>query len=1240
MKKLILTLTTLLSASAIFSQGPGCPSIDVISYQGTNVSPITLPCDSTCVTLKANVFQIAQTSSYTVSSLPYNGLPYSASSGVSLNIDDRWSGIINLPFKFCFFGNVFDRAVVSSNGAISFNTQYANSYHQWSFGVGEQIPTNTAAFRPNTIFGAMHDTDPSKGGTIRYGVQGSFPCRVFVMSFENLRHYDCNSKRTTQQIVIYEGTNIIEVYIQNKPSGCAWNSGLAAIGIQNAAGDVGYAPPGRNTGNWSATNEAWRFSPSGAPSYQITWHETNVTNPPVGTGATFVACPTNSFSTYSALLTYTNCANETNQFWQSIDINLGAPGLPVFTSNSPVCETQTLNFDGPTIPGATYAWTGPNGWTSNVENPSIPGATNAISGTYSLQVTVAGCPSAVYSEQVTVVSAATTPIFNTNSPICEGDSIRLVGNNYANATYVWGGPSGFSSTSQSPVLPATAASAGNYSLYIVVNGCTSGTANHAVVVSPAPALVPFTTNSPICVGNDIIFNAPNIPGATYNWTGPGGWTSSIEDPTRPNASVGAAGDYHLSITVNGCSSPLSMQSVVINGPDVPVFSNTSPVCTGEDVIFSTLPVAGATYVWNGPNGWNPGSVTDATLSNTNASMTGNYSLYIVTSGCTSETTIVPVFITPQLAPSFTVNSPLCVGDTILFNAPADSTVSYHWSGPNSWVDSSGASPIILGATTAMSGTYNLYTITLGCTSAVGTQSITVNPIPAAPTISSNSPVCEGSSINLNGPTISGATYAWSGPNNYSSGAEDNILNPSSSNMAGTYQLTVQVAGCQSPVSSLNVVVNDTAQVVPNITPTVPCQGSLVNFDATVTIQAPSVVLGSGWDVDGNGVPDYLTTQATHVYNAAGTYNTTYAVITTGNCTTSVSVPVTVSPKPTVSYTGPTENCGTNLSLTSTGQVQAPAIINNYEWYLTGGSSIGNGQNLTHTFNANPFQQVTGYVVSSTANGCSDTATFTINLQPTPVSSFSVNPCIGLTVPFTNTSTWQGTPGPGTTVSNSWTFGDGQSSVLQNPTNVYQNTGTYQVTLISTSSGFNCSDTIKVDVPVSIVPEVKIVTTPECFQNVTFLGQINSFGSDVVSLVWDLGNGGSSSDTSFIYEYLQAGTYNVTLTVTNEENCSTTVISPVTVLPSPTLDEIDIPNVITPNGDGTNDEIKLDTQFETCTDYEMVIFNRWGNLIYRQVMGGVPFKGLSAGGKKLSNGVYFYTIKAGKLNRNGTITIAY
>src|SRR5690606_19822136 len=73
------------------------------------------------------------------------------------------------------------------------------------------------------------------------------------------------------QIVIYEISNIIEVYIERRVPCTGWQNGVGVVGIQNAAGTEAYVPPGRNTGAWSTEMEAWRFTPNGASDVELAW---------------------------------------------------------------------------------------------------------------------------------------------------------------------------------------------------------------------------------------------------------------------------------------------------------------------------------------------------------------------------------------------------------------------------------------------------------------------------------------------------------------------------------------------------------------------------------------------------------------------------------------------------------------------------------------------------------------------------------------------------------------------------------------------------------------------------------------------------------------------------------------------------------------------------------------------------------------------------------------------------------
>jgi len=193
---------------------------------------------------------------YIVDSIPYTPpYPFTIGTQTMIGIDDVWSDTINLSFDFKFYGNTYTQLVIGANGVISFDLTNAGGYCPWSFSAS--VPSSSLP--TNAIFGAYHDIDASLGGSIKYSVNGVAPNRAFVINFDSVPQFDCNDLLTTQQIVLYESTNDIEVYIEDKPDCSAWNNGNAVIGIQNDTGLIGLAPPNRNTGAWSATNEAWRF---------------------------------------------------------------------------------------------------------------------------------------------------------------------------------------------------------------------------------------------------------------------------------------------------------------------------------------------------------------------------------------------------------------------------------------------------------------------------------------------------------------------------------------------------------------------------------------------------------------------------------------------------------------------------------------------------------------------------------------------------------------------------------------------------------------------------------------------------------------------------------------------------------------------------------------------------------------------------------------------------------------------
>ncbi len=200
--------------------------------------------------------------SYSVSQIPFQS--YSAAANVAFNQDDTYSALIQIPFNFTFFGTAYNQLSVSSNGFITFNSAVAGTMCPWSLMSTPQIPSS--ALPLNSFFGCYHDIDnaiavaPPLVQSVTYGLVGSAPYRKFVVIFNNIPQYNCGTAAISSfQMILYETLNTMDSQIQDKPVCSSWNGGNAVVGIMNATGTVGYTPPGRNTGVWTAHNEGWRF---------------------------------------------------------------------------------------------------------------------------------------------------------------------------------------------------------------------------------------------------------------------------------------------------------------------------------------------------------------------------------------------------------------------------------------------------------------------------------------------------------------------------------------------------------------------------------------------------------------------------------------------------------------------------------------------------------------------------------------------------------------------------------------------------------------------------------------------------------------------------------------------------------------------------------------------------------------------------------------------------------------------
>ena len=277
-----------------------------------------LPCGVGSTTLTADLSQCGvggptpnQTTNYSVSPITYVN---QTNTGNQLFMtDDSQQGPFNIGFTFCFFGQTYTQFWVGSNGWISFSPGQPITF------TTQTIPTGNINVPKNCIMGPWQDWHPGIGGQIRYQTIGVAPCRKLIVSWTNVPMFSCTNNQGTFHIVIHESTNYIDNYIQNKPACLQWQGGTATEGIHNGAGTIGITVPGRNSSVWVATNEAYRWTPTGpAVNPTLTWYQ--VGNPvPIGTGPTINVTPPQQGASYTCHLVYPTC----NAGWSTCNVGQG-----------------------------------------------------------------------------------------------------------------------------------------------------------------------------------------------------------------------------------------------------------------------------------------------------------------------------------------------------------------------------------------------------------------------------------------------------------------------------------------------------------------------------------------------------------------------------------------------------------------------------------------------------------------------------------------------------------------------------------------------------------------------------------------------------------------------------------------------------------------------------------------------------------------------------------------------------
>ncbi len=988
----------------------------------------------------------------------------------------------------------------------------------------------------------------------------------------------------------------------------------ATIGTATTVCEGDAAPIVTLTGANGTSNYSFTYSiNSGTP-------QTATTS---GTNSVTFTIPTTTAGVYDYVLTsvqdvVTGCSQAVTAPGNSALITINPTPTATITGSTVVCQNDAqpvITFTGSNSSG-TYEFTYRlnNGAIQTVLVTSGTVATinvpTNVAGTFNyelLRVTdpVTGCFSLINQTQSVLVNPLPNATVGSTTAVCEGDA--------------------------SPIVTFTGT--GGTSTYTFTYTLNSG----------APQTVTTVGGT-----SSVTYTIPTATAGIYDY-----FLSTVQDvATGCIQTVGAPGNRAI-ITVNPTPDAVITGGVVVCRNDSqPVITFTGSNSTGS-----------YSFLYRVNNGANQ-TITTTGGSNfvtinvpTNVVGSFIYELVRVTDPLTNCTQLVNetqvVVVNPIPTAVITGTTVLCQNDTaprVRFrglNGTSDYRFTYSINGgaPQT-IQTSGADTVSIAVSTAVATTYTYNLISVvdvltGCSqSQVGSAVLTINPTPTG-TSSGTVSVCQNSPnqlITFTGNNSSGG-YTFSYTIN---GGPVQIVNSSGGNSA-TVSQTATVPG------------TFIYELINVMDPLTMCNVSLSSIDSIVVRRLPSALISppiNGCYFDTllpevqftglNGDSPYLFT-----YNINGGPSQT--VNSTGNSFVlqhSTNTIGTFIYSITHVQEGSILGCQQNQNLSTAVTIHALPIIDaGVDFSICQGQPVilsGNGaQTYTwdngivngHSFTPSASGTTTYTVIGTDHNGCRNLDSITINVIPIPVMDIigqNLYGCQPVTPIFTNNST-------GNLANCTWYLGNGE--IVNNCgtfSSVFPNVGCFDVTLeVETPEGCKNALTLKDYVCVEGMPVAQFTPTPEELSTYQWESQMVNESIGATNYSWNFGDGTAGStlhSPTHAFPNDVAGNYLITLIASTNAGCSDTATAIINL-----KEELlfYVPNTFTPNADYKNEMFKpvFSTGFDT-QGFEMLIFNRWGELIFETHNADIGWEGkYGIDGHDCQDGTYTWKIMLKRRSSN-------
>lgn len=1164
-----------------------------------------------CFTLEAIIPDIhALTDRYAINPLssssgggcfnPYVA-PGSEGPSTDLSIDDRYTDVITLPFAFPFFGTTYNSLLASTNGYVSFDITNAIGFSHWNIingGTPQNLPSTF--YDRALIMGPYHDLDPayttSPTQRIKYNVTGTAPHRRWILSFYKVPLFQagvCDTLiQNTHQIVLYEGTGVVEVFIfdiQNCPT---WNQGRAMVGMQDFNRTRAIMAPGRaaTDNSWGriGMNESWRFVPIGGPTLfkRVELFDTS---------GNFLATGDTSFLDSASLKV---------NFRNLCALNRLPAGL-----NTLIIRSTYKKFDDPTseevgadtirifIPNLKVNFDVTNGQCSSPGSVSI----HLLNGVQPLRFS-SDSGLTWQSDSVFNNLATGTYYFKVqDGASCSRDTIINISAlnglaaSFAVINAACNGGTGTVTISASGTRPIRYSSDGglNYqygdSIFILPAGTynfrvsdTTGCSKDSTITIAQPLVLAaqYADSAVHCNGgSDGTISVVSVSGGT------GPFTYSFDNAGyNPDSSLStfAAGPHTVSIKdANGC---IKDTTIIITQPAsfLALYAGSAVFCNGgSNGIISVTFVSGGvgpyTYSFD-----NAGYNADSSLSTFAA---GSHTVSIKdVNGCTKDTIITVA----QPAPFFALY--------------ADSSV--HCNG--------GSNGII--SVTSVSGGVGLFTYSFD-NAAYGPDS-TKSTFAAGPhtvSIKDANGCTKDTTITITQPSQITALYtvhnvkcfggndgsiiinASGGTTGYEYSVGGGGYQPSDSFplAAGTYTVSIRDAnGCTKDTSI--VIGQPTAITATYAVSNVKCFAA---NSGSIIITASGGTPGYEYSIDGGN--SYQADDSFAV--VANTY--VVRIRDANGCTKDTTITVTQPEMLAASASAGSTGCNTTAP---TGQITVTATGGTPG---AGGYLYSNGSSFQSSNTFTGLAQNNFTITVKDANGCTVTTAVTVGVANdlTLQTRQDTTICGPISVVLYTTSNAQTIGWTGSSLSN--------PSVLS-PTASPTAIGTAEYIVTAQTGTCILKDTV--NIIVTPAPSVDAGNGVSVIKGLD--AHLNAIVSNAASFAWTPATYLNNTNTLTPTSVMPQQTITYTLTATNAEGCSNSDTVTVTVLPYC----IKVKNAFSPNGDGVNDNWMVYDQFDCLQNIKVQVFNRYGSRVFESKNYRNDWKG-TYGGNNLPDATYYYVI---------------